>query len=183
MPVTVPEFLKLADYSPEWRGPLEKLSWSVPGRIDARWMFRWGVIDVTGLRDLLVKGGLDPEYADDVALATARNQFLSEINRLRDNSKADYAKGYILEPQLRADLEALGYPPTWVEFHVMDATADRERALKDDAVAVISDAYLKDELTEDGLLKGLSDYIVSPERVTMELDRLYLKKYKRLRVA
>jgi len=183
MPMSVEEFLKWADYSPEWRGPLEKLSWRLPGRIDARWMFRWGEVNVDGLQDLLVKDGLDPEWAPSVAVATARNQFLTEINKLRDNSKSDFVKGYLLEPGLRANLEALGYPPTWVEFHVLDAVADRDRAMKDDAVAVLSDAYLKDELTEDGLLKGLSDYIVSPERVTMELDRLYLKKYKRLRVA
>ena len=146
-------------------------------------MFRWGLTDVAGLRDLLVKDGLDPEYADDVAVATARNQWLTEINRLRDNAKSDFVKGYLLEEQLRADLEALGYPDIWVEYHVLDAVADRERAMKDDAVAVISDAYMKDELTEDELVKGLGDYIVSPDRVAMELDRLYLKKYKKLRVA
>lgn len=181
MPYTVDAFLKWADYSPEWRGPLEKLSWRLPGRIDARWMYRWGLTDVAGLQDLLVKDGLDPEYAPDVAMATAKNQWLTEINKLRDNSKSDYAKGYIGEEQLRADLEALGYPATWIDFHVQDATEDAERTLKTDAVAVWEDAWLKDQVTEAELTAGLGAIIVRPEVVEMSLERLYLRKYKKLR--
>ena len=179
MPYTVETFLKWADYSPEWRGPLEKLSWNLPGRIDARWMVRWGEIDVTDLRDLLVKGGLDPEYADDVAMATARNQWLAEINRLRDNEKRDFVKGYKVEEQLRANLEGLGYPPTWVEFHVRDAVADRERELKDAEVDALGDAWLKDMITDEDLEASLATVIVEPEALDAELDRLYIQKFKK----
>lgn len=182
MPYTIDAFLKWADYSPEWRGPLEKLSWRIPGRIDARWMYRWGVIDVDGLRDLLVKGGLDPEYAPDVAAATAKNQWLTEINKLRDNSKSDYAKGFITEEQLRADLEALGYPPEWIEFHVRDAVEDANRAYNVAYVDQVGDGYLKDLITEEELMTSLGEVIVRPEVLDLEVRRLYVQKYKKPKV-
>ena len=158
---------------------LRKLTWSLPGRIDARWLYRWGEIDVEGLRDLLIKGGLDPEYADEVAMATARNQWRSEINRLRDNAKRDHAKGYISTDQLRANLMALGLPATWVEYHVEDAVADRERELKDDKVNALGDAWLKDMISDDELEIRLATIIVDPGALEAELERLYIRRYKK----
>ena len=179
MPYTVETFLKWADYSPEWRGPLEKLSWDLPGRIDARWLYRWNIYSVEDLRDLLVKRGLDPEYADDVATATARNQWLTEIRKLIDNAKRDYGKGYIDEATLRADLTGLDLHPDWIEYHVQDALADAGRVLKDDAVDALGDAWLKDIVTEEELERRLALYIVRPRALAMELDRLFIRKYKK----
>jgi len=179
MPMSVTDYLKWADYAPEWRAPLEKLSWSLPGRIDARWMFRWGKIDVDELQDLLEKGGLDPEWSGRVAESTAKNQWLTEINRLRDNVKRDYVKGYATEDQLRANLEGLGYPPDWIEFHVRDATEDGERELKDDMVFALGDGYMKDLITEDVLEVSLKAIIVRPRAAQMEMERLYIRKYRK----
>jgi len=142
-------------------------------------MFRWGELDVTGLRDLLVKGGLDPDYGDQVAMAVAKNQWLSEINRLRDNAKKDYVKGYLSEDMLRADLVGLGYPPTWVEYHVQDAVADGERDLRDDEVDALGDGWLKDIITDAELEEGLLRILVRPEALDVELNRLYIRKYKK----
>jgi len=169
--------LKYHDYTPEWRDRLVKLSWRLPGRIDARWMFRWGEIDVTQLRDLLVAEGLDPEWADRVASAYAKNQWLVEINRLRDNLKADFVKGYAVEGQLRAGLAALGYPSAWIDFHVRDAVEDADRRLRDSTVKALGDAYLKDLVTDDQLEARLRSVIVRPEALEAELERLYVLKY------
>ena len=171
--------LKYHDYPPAWRDKLIELSWDLPGRIDARWMFRWGLIGMTELRDLLVAQGLDPAWADRVAQATGRNQWLTEINRLRDNVKRDYVKGYVTDDQLRANLEGLGYPTEWIEFHVRDAVEDGERELKDDVVAALGTGYLKDLITEDVLEASLKAVIVRPRVVQMELERLYTRKYVR----
>ena len=171
--------LKYHDYPPAWRDKLIDLSWNLPGRIDARWMFRWGLIGMTELRDLLVAQGLDPEWADRVAQATGRNQWLTEINRLRDNVKRDYVKGYVTDDQLRANLEGLGYPTEWIEFHVRDAVEDGERELKDDVVAALGAGYLKDLIKEDVLEASLKAVIVRPRVVQMEMERLYTRKYVR----
>jgi len=171
--------LKYHDYTPEWRDRLIELSWNLPGRIDARWMYRWGLIDRTELRDLTVAQGVSPVWADRVAEATAKNQWLTEINRLRDNVKRDYVKGYVTEDQLRANLEGLGYPTEWIEFHVRDAVEDGERELKDDVVAALGAGYLKDLVTEDVLEMSLKAVIVRPQVVQMEMERLYTRKYVR----
>ena len=181
MPYTVETFLKWADYSPEWRGPLEKLSWDLPGRIDARWLYRWNLYSVEDLRDLLIKRGLDPEYADDTATATARNQWLTEIRKLIDNSKRDFGKGYIVESTLRANLTDLDLHPDWIEYHVVDAVADAERARKDDAVDALGDAWLKDIITDKELEDRLATYIIRPEALETEIQRLYIRKYKKLK--
>ncbi|TKJ25417.1 MAG: hypothetical protein CEE41_04385 [Hadesarchaea archaeon B3_Hades] len=179
MPMSVTEYLKWADYAPEWRAPLEELSWDLPGRIDARWMFRWGDIDVDELQDLLEKRGLDPDWSGRVASATAKNQWLTEINRLRDNAKRRFVRGYDLEDQLRANLAGLGYPETWIEFHVRDAIEDGEMELKDDMVRALGDGYLKDLVTEDALEISLKAIIVRPRIVQMEMERLYIRKYRK----
>lgn len=179
MPMSVTEYLKWADYAPEWRAPLERLSWSLPGRIDARWMFRWGKIGVGELQDLLEKQGLDPAWSGRVADATAKNQWLTEINRLRDNVKRDFVKGYVTDGQLRANLEGLGYPPEWIEFHVRDAIEDGERELKDDIVRALGDGYMKDLVTDDELEASLKAVIVQPRAAQMEMERLYIRKYRR----
>ena len=179
MPMSVTEYLKWADYAPEWREPLEELSWDLPGRIDARWMFRWGLITVDELQDLLVARGLDPRWAGRVADATARNQWLTEINRLRDNAKRRFVKGYDLEEHLRANLEGLGYPPDWVEFHVRDATEDAEMELKDDMVYALQDGYIKDLVTDDALEISLKAIIVRPRAAQMEMERMYIRKYRK----
>lgn len=179
MPYTVEKFLQWADYSPEWRGPLEELSWDLPGRIDARWMYRWNIWGIEKLRDLNIHRGLDPKYAEDVALATARNQWLSEIRRLIDNAKRKFGKGYIIEETLRADLLSLDLHPDWVEYHIQDALADADTLRKDEDVDALGDGWIKDMITNADLEAGLSRVIVRPEALDAELNRLYIKKYKR----
>ncbi len=180
-------YLKLHDYKPEPRPGIttsdqdlaSELIWKIPGRIEARWMYKWGFIDLAGIEDLLVKDGLDPEYAPIVAAATARNQMLAEINRLRDNAKKDFGKGYITELQLIADLSALGYSPELITFHIADARSDANRLIIDDLVKNYADAYLKDLINEEQLEIGLTEYIVRPEVLDAELSHLWIRKYKK----
>ena len=87
-------------------------------------------------------------------------------------------KGYVTEDQLRVNLEGLGYPPEWIGFHVRDALEDGERELRDDVVDALGDGYMKDLVTEDDLEIGLASVIVRPRVVQMELERLYVRKYK-----
>jgi len=172
------EQLKYHDFTAEWRENLMAISWRLPGAIDARWMFRWGLLDVAGLEDLLVRDGLDPEWAPRVAQAVAKNQFMADLNRLRDNLKSDYVRGYIAEAQLRASLEALGYPATWITFHIRDALEDGERRFRDDQVDALVDGYLKDLVTDAELEERLAGVLVRPEALEMELERAYIRKYR-----
>jgi len=181
------KYLVLHDYKPEPRPGIAisdqelagKLIWKIPGRIEARWMYKWGDIDQAGLEAFLISDGMDPEWAPIVARATARNQMLAEINRLRDNAKKDYTKGLITEAQLVVNLEALKYSPSLIEFHIADALGDAERELKLEAIDLIGDGYVKDMITLEELESGLAYYIVRPEVLQSELDRLYVTKWRK----
>jgi hypothetical protein len=180
MPFGVEDFLRLADISPEWREPLEKLSWSLPGAIYSRWMFRWGELGVDGLEELLVKGGLDPEWAPTVARAVAKNQFLREIHMLETNIKADLRDGFISEATARADFTELGYPGTFIEYHVKDALRDRARKHHQARLELYEDWYLKDLLTYDELESHAAEIIVDPNERELFLEDAWIHRYKPL---
>lgn len=181
------KYLVLHDYKPEPRPGIAtsdqdlaaKLIWKIPGRIEARWMYKWGDIDQAGLEAFLISDGMDPEWAPIVARATARNQMLAEINRLRDNAKRDFGKGLITEAQLIVNLEALRYSPALIEFHIADALGDSERDLKLEAIDLVVDGYVKDIIKDEELRPALEYYIVRPEVVDSELARAYVRKYRK----
>jgi len=152
----------LNDIRPQDIDNLRALTWKLPGRIESRWMFRWGEVDVTDLRDALVMDGLDPAYADQVATAVAKNQFLSDINRQIANSKASFVKGYTLEATLRGDLEALGIRSEMVEYHVVDALADRERGIHDDELSTLRAQYARGAMTMADIITAVTTIIVDP---------------------
>lgn len=181
------KYLVLHDYKPEPRPGIglsdqdlaAKLIWKIPGRIEARWMYKWGDIDQAGLEAFLISDGMDPEWAPIVARATARNQMLAEINRLRDNSKRDFGKGLITEAQLVVNLEALRYSPALIAFHIADALGDSERDLKLEAIDLVADGYVKDIISWEEMELALAYYIVRPEVLQAELDRAYVRKYRK----
>jgi len=150
----------LNDIRPQDIDALRALTWKIPGRIESRWAFRWGEIDVTDLRDFLVKDGLDPVYADSVAMAMAKNQFLSDINRQIANIKGDYARGYSVEETLRSDLTALGQRSEIIEYHVVDAVSDRERSIRDEELRTLRAQYARDAITMDEVLEAVKEIIV-----------------------
>jgi len=150
----------LNDIRPEDIDDLRALTWKLPGRIESRWMFRWGEIEATDLRDYLVKDGLDPVYADSVATAMAKNQFLSDINRQIGNSKASFVKGYMLEGTLRSDLEALGLRSEIIEYHVVDALADRTRAMQDEELRTLRSQYARGAITMADVVTASTPIIV-----------------------
>jgi len=168
------------DILPFYQDMLIKLAWRLPGAIETRWMYRFGEISVEAIEDLLVKDGLDPEWAPRAARAIAKNQFTSEITKLVTNAKADYVKGYSLEDQLRADLRALEIPETWIDYHVADAVADRERAHKDDLVSIYVDAWRKDLIpSEENFRELLGTVIVNPDVIDAIAEREYVRKFKK----
>ena len=150
----------LNDIRPEDIENLRALTWGLPGRIEARWMFRWGEIDATDLRDFLVKSGLDPQYADAAARAMAKNQFLSDINRQVANIKGDYARGYSVEATLRSDLATLGMRSDIVEYHVVDALADRVRAIHDEELRTLRAQYARGALTMAEIIEAVDSIIL-----------------------
>lgn len=150
----------LNDIRPQDIPALRKLTWKRPGRIESRWMFRWGEIDATDLRDFLIDDGLDPLYADRVARAMAKNQFLSDINRQVANAKADYARGYSNEATLRSDLAVLGLRSDIVEYHIIDALEDRKRSIHDEELRTLRAQFARGAITMADVIEKVETIIV-----------------------
>ncbi|MBW2559550.1 MAG: hypothetical protein JRE40_01720 [Deltaproteobacteria bacterium] len=181
------KFLVLHDYKPEPRPGIRTsdrdlarlLVWDLPGRIDTRWLFRWGLINVAQIEELLVKDGMDPAWAPLVAEAYAKQQLATEINRLRDNIKADLRDGWTSEEEARSDLAELGYPPGLIDYHIADALRDRERQHKKRLLDLWEDGYIKDLLTDEELLNRAKDLIVDEDALHLFLDEAWIKKYRK----
>ena len=185
------KYLVLHDYKPEPRPGIRisdqeiasKLVWDLPGRIEARWMFRWGIRDRDGLKELLIKGGLDPEYADEAADAVATNQFLREIRMQETNIKADLRDGYIDEATARADFAEIGYPLLFIEYHIADALKDRERSHKKELLTYYKDCFLKDIATVPPFEDAVREILVVEEAADLFIQRTYIRKVGKLKVA
>jgi len=110
-----------------------------------------------------VKDGLNPEYADRVASAMAKQQFLTDINRETANIKADYARGYSVETSLRRDLGALGMRAEIVEYHVQDALADRKRSILDGQLMTLRAQFSRGAIT-------LAQAIADAEKIIVDRE-------------
>ena len=176
------------DYSPKPRPGISKsdleilkeTEWDLPGKIDVRWLYRWGYITVDDIKDLLVKDNLHPEWAEKVALAYARQQLSTYISRLETNARYDYTKGYIDRSTLIANLKMLGYGDDFVDFLVSDAEDDRLRKWKDDFLKLVDDMYVKGELDDDTYKSVIGAIIVDHEMFRLHYWKNYFKRYKEM---
>ncbi len=114
------------DYKPEPRPGISKsdqeimreLSYVLPGRIDLRWMWRWGVIDYDEYKDILRMLGVHPDWIERVALAETRNALEAERTGYASALERAYLVGAISESTLRARLRDLYFTPEEVEMRI-----------------------------------------------------------------
>jgi len=146
------KFLVWHDYSPSPRPGISKsdlaifreMQYDLPGKIDVRWMFRWGLIDVKDVSDLLKKAGLHPEWADKVAQAYTKQQFDADIERVRSVLVRLFERGHITEEELTSRLRELGFPDDFVKLMVEEARY-RKKLVELDSKHEVKVDVLKDE--------------------------------------
>jgi len=116
------------DYKPEPRPGISKsdldimneLSYELPGKLDLRWMWRWGLISEDEFRALLAKTGIHPDYLDAVADAYMKNELLDERNRFATTLETLYSAGKISEEEFRRKMAEIGF-----SSNEIDLRADR----------------------------------------------------------
>jgi len=181
------KFMVWHDYKPEARPGIGKsdlailkgIEKALIGRVDLRRGYELGRLSKADLVERFRWLGFEDD-AELIAEIQIRAAMDAEIGKLRDNAKTDFIKGYIVEKDLRTTLEALGYGPDVVEFHVQDAVQDRERSRKDLLVNNYIDAYVKGLIdTEDELQALLGEVIVDPDLVQAKVEDAYITRYKK----
>ena len=176
------------DYRPEPRPGIRvsdvdiiyATQYDLPGRIDVRWMYRWGEITLEEMKRLIAMTGLAPEWLDPVVRAYAKQQFESYVRRLEANWREDFTKGYIDETTLRANLATIGYPEELIELVVADALEDRERRHREELLKAADEAYVKEELTDDEYRALIAAVFADAKALELHYIRQHLRRYKKL---
>jgi len=180
------KFLVWHDYSPEPRPGIGKSDVDIMRglfkrpipRVDLRRAWELGAISDEDLETRYGYLGYE-EDAPLMAEIAKRVSLEAEIGKIRDNAKMDFVRGYITEDAFRATLSGLGYSPLLVEYHFRDAREDQDRKYKDDVIDYYVDAYVKDLLTDEELETRLRDLLVRPEILELQLEKAYVRKYKK----
>lgn len=164
------QLLRALDYMPGWRDELIALAFRVPGRIDLRRMFRFGVID----RQRLASGYLDLGYAPDVVPHLVAFAEREKLGAERDLSKGEIVALYELRRMSRDDaramLDAEGYDATEAGRILELADARRARKRTDAYKAAVRGRYLDRELTADEARAQLAGAGLPSEEIDAELE-------------
>ena len=151
------------DYKPEPRPGISKsdldiireLSYTLPGKIDARWMIRWGIIDRETHKQLLKMEGLHPDWIDKVAEAEYLNQLLDERNRVKSEAYTNYREGFITYKELKKALKDARFIDDEISYLLSAAQMARDREVKNMILRVYDDLLEKGYITKDVYVKEL----------------------------
>jgi len=177
------------DYKPEPRPGISKsdqqimseLSYRLPGRIDARWMVRWGIIGTEDLQRLVAMEGMHPEWVPKIAEAEWMNILLDERNALRNIYIRQFRLGLINEDELRSKLKACYFHDREIDWTVQRAKLEYALDMLEDEINAAKEAYRKDLLTDEEFLGMLLDRGIPEERARLIVARESFKKLPRPR--
>lgn len=103
------EYLRVADYPSGWRARISEVAYTPYTRVDTRRMYRYGVLDETGVYDTYRDIGYDHEHAAAMTQFTVLDALTDE----RELTKADILKSYRLgrftQAEAQTNLVELGY--------------------------------------------------------------------------
>ena len=126
-----------------------RLSYELPGRIDARWMFEQGVIETGAHRDLTAQRGMHPDWIDRVTEAEERAAVRAEIEASVRRWAELMREGFLSEGELKDVILETGLGPKITEFWVQRAIAEQLARLLIDEKNAILRAYEGDKITRD----------------------------------
>jgi len=170
--------LKLHDFEPMWRMPLEAISWNTWRIYDIRTGWEMELLDDEGLIKRLIDTGFEPK--DARLLAEVQKMFVlrSEIEGLLSESDTDFIGGWISEDQLKADYEATPYNPSIREMRIAKAKLRQERTDKADLKAALINRYIKGDVSETEFTQELSRLGIQQNRIAIEVTKANATKLK-----
>jgi len=187
------------DYKPEPRPGISKsdldimneLSYELPGKLDLRWMWRWGKITEEEFKDLLAKTGLHPDYLDAVADAYMANELLDERNRFATTLETLYAAGHITEEDFKSKLEEIGFNTDEINLRVEraqyiikakeaeEAAVEAGRGLTSEKrrlATILEKLAYSDVITEDEFKERLGELGFTEEEISLRIDIVNAQK-------
>jgi len=167
------KFLVWYDYSPEPRPGIGisdvdimlGTQWDLPGAIETRWMWEWGIIDDEGLLEILKLRGMHPDWREKVAAGWRGMLLREEIMGLVRTAISDFRYGWITEDEFRERLEALGIPDRRIEYYLSRAEDEWERWYKEELVDIYTVAFRQGVISTEEFREALLALGMREERV------------------
>ncbi len=193
MPISVDEYLKVADYSPVWRDAITAISYRPINRVDIRRMFQAGVVDRQKVQDTYEAQGYSA--ADAAALAdwvakTYPPGGEDAVNRQKDLTegaiKQAYARRLITRDAALEQLMELGYNEAESDFVLsiwdydffMDPSLRSDLNPKQLTRSVIEDAYASGLVEKNAAAAQLEEIGFTPEDAALLLELVDLKRHR-----
>ena len=148
------DWFRLVEIPPYWRKGLTGTMWELPGRIEARMLAQYGLVDKKWLVDLLEKDGLAKEYRDVVA-------DMMLVRGIRSDIQLRYQKGWLNAEGVRQEIAAAGLSEgiatRLYQWIVTNGAGDRTAAEKDISKTEIIKAYKQAQISHAEAVDMLVD--------------------------
>jgi len=157
---------------------MAELIYDLPGRIDVRWMLRWGIIGPDEAENLLKMRGLHPDWIKKVAEAEYLNQMVDARTLAKNAYISMYESGMITRDVLSDELAKLRFIPDEVNFLVTAADAHKRKELNDLYVDYLVELWKRGKISRADFEKSLEERGFDPDYVSAYADLLEAKLTK-----
>jgi hypothetical protein len=127
--------------------------------------------------DKLRARGYDERDVEILLMYGLRRRILDEVQKVRSALDSSFIAGIISEEEYAENLERLGLSEIEIAWSLHAVSLRYQRERTEEKVKILLTAFAKDEITEEDLRDGLSQLLVSAERVN---DLVELAKFRKL---
>jgi len=153
------------DYKPEPRPGISKsdvdimyeLIWRLPGKLDARWMLRWGVITKEEFENIIKAEGYHPEWLSKIAEAEYYNMLLDERTAVKSALESLYVAGLISQEVLREKLKEIKFLDDEINYLIQRANYRLQEKLVDLYMDALRYALHYEKITLEEYAARLAD--------------------------
>jgi len=184
--ISADEFKKFViwhDYKPEPRPGISKsdqqimfeLSYKLPGKIDARWMYRWGIITKEELRNLVKMEGTHPDWIDKVVEGEVLNMMLDERTRLLSTLRQKYRDGMLSRDSFQSRIKELRFTEEEMNLIIQQADEEADMYNKRDLLDYYKELFRRRQITKTKFVEDLVAQGFSEDKIRRLADVLELK--------
>lgn len=165
----------------------------LPDKIDARWMFKWNIIDDTTFYRLIVSQGYHPNFVDNITIAEILNVIGESRTYVRSGIVELYRYGVLTTKDMSNILSnittftALGknvtvrYLEPEIDMICKRATYDRAYEFVRSSISVLSRMYYENVISSNDLETNFTNIVKTISEnfsVNLDIDQSYLNVLK-----
>ncbi len=177
----VDDYLIAADYIPIWRDRLKAISYDTITRIDARNMYKHGLVSEGELQVLYQKMGYSPDDAAKLVQLTVSEATHTDTASPKANVIANYKAGTVEQGQAILQLTRQGYSEQDAVNAIQTADAEIKQELIDLEADAIIDQYARGLTDINSVRTALTKLGVSARMMDITIARELAQARKRIK--